>query len=448
MNKSKKEYTDEELINVLKIENEKRGNLSANLFRSLKNGLPSYKLYLTRFGSWGNAMELAGLSRKKFRPIKLSKETVIDNFIKAVSKYGFIPKCNKLKDTKGFPSRRAISNYFNTYNEFVLTCGFKYGIINNGKYKNDFLISEIQRFVLEFKRVPIQTDFECLEGYPSRKTFGNHFTNFNEAIILAGFSPLTMTMSERTDYVDERATEENISILIYEYIDKYDKVPTMELIDKEVGYSMKTDIKKIFGTWNKCLIKLGLPLNAVYHYEDDFLKSEFNRFVKNKGRIPTLLEFNTSEYPSFWCYQNRFGSWNKAIISYGYVPYDDNRKYYLDNGEVCASSYEFDISTWLQSNNRIYDRDIDYKDFIDGYKGRMNCDYKIYHKGEIWYVEMAGFLKSKTDFSKYSSVERNYFFKLMYKKKIMKRQKINYLIIEPDDLKAKTLEEIFSAIFI
>jgi len=439
-------YSDEELINILKIEYKKSNQITVKNFK-IKNDLPAYENYISRFGSWANAKELAGLSRKKSGKIKLTKEEIVYNFKEAVKKNGFIPRVDKLNIKEGFPSRYSIDNYFETYNDFVIYCGFEYNLTHNGKYKDDFLISEIQRFVSEFKKVPVQTDFENLEGYPSRKTFGNHFHNFNEVLILSGYIPLTLTMEEKIDYVAKRATAENISILIYKYIDKYNKIPTQEELIKEIGYSPKEDIKKIFDTWNKCLIKLGLPLNQISHHEDSFLESEFHRFVKQKGRIPTLLEFNGSEYPSFWCYQNRFGSWNKAVISYGYTPTDANRKYYLDNGEICGSSYEFDISTWLQSNGRIYERDINYIDFIDGYKGKMNCDYKIYYNDKIWYVEMAGFLNSKIDFNKFSSVEKNYFFKLMYKKKILKRQKVNYLIIEPNDLKKKTLEEIFSVIF-
>ena len=39
--------------------------------------------------------------------------------------------------------------------------------------------------------------------------------------------------------------------------------------------------------------------------------------------------------------------------------------------------------------------------------------------------------------------EQLYFFKLMYKKKLLKRSQVNYKFITPSDMKNKTMEEIF-----
>jgi hypothetical protein len=60
---------------------------------------------------------------------------------------------------------------------------------------------------------------------------------------------------------------------------------------------------------------------------------------------------------------------------------------------------------------------------------------------------MAGFLRG-TDFNKFSNAEKKYYFKLKYKRKLLRRQGVNYLIIEPCDLKKKSLEEIFFFLFL
>ena len=70
-------------------------------------------------------------------------------------------------------------------------------------------------------------------------------------------------------------------------------------------------------------------------------------------------------------------------------------------------------------DNIKYERDVKYTD-IDkfDYKGKMDCDYKIYINDKIWYVEMAGYLPRKgLPFEKWSSQEKNYFFKIRYKEK-------------------------------
>jgi hypothetical protein len=63
-------------------------------------------------------------------------------------------------------------------------------LARNTNYTKYELINSIKDFVKEFGYIPIQSDFEHLEGYPSRKTFTNYFCSFNEVVRLAGFEPI------------------------------------------------------------------------------------------------------------------------------------------------------------------------------------------------------------------------------------------------------------------
>jgi len=435
MNKLK--FTDENLIEIMKDYYKKYGGVQRSDFCA-KNGLPSSSVYIKRFSSWNKSKELAGIPCIKRTDYKISPESLIEKFKEIVKDLGCVPSLNELDTIKEFPSLPLIYKHFGDYHNFIELSGF----VNNRdgkKYKKDFLIDEIKRFVNEFNRVPNMKDFENLEGYPARKTFTNHFGNYNDAIRLAGFEPVGKNLKE---FDEKYRNKDYLTRIIQDYISKYDKTPTLREINKEVDFNLKNLYRDVFGSWNKALTYLGLKLNSVSRYEDSFLESEFHRFFKENGRIPIYAEFNNSEYPSFWCYQSRFGSWNKAVVAYGYIPNDAHRKYELDDGEICASSYEFDISTWLKSKNIKYIRDVNYIDFIDGYKGKMNCDYLITYNDAKWYVEMAGFLRG-TDFSKFSEAERNYYFKLKYKRTLLRRQGVNYVIIEPCDLKNKSYDELF-----
>jgi len=442
---SNDKYTNEELLKILKEYYNKNNKAEQRDFCN-NNGLPSFQTYIKRFGSWNKAKSLIGIPISIRVEYNITPELIIEKFKKLVNELGKIPSSEELNKIKGFPSFPIICKHFDNYNNFVESCGFSYNKLSNGKLKKEFLLNEIQRFVKEFNKIPVQTDFENLKGYPTRKTFSNHFGYFNDAVRLAGFEPLNLNEKE---YAEKYRNKEYLSGIINSYINKYDKIPTLDELIKEHNnfYSLKSLYEQVYGGWNKALVELELPLNRVSHHPDEFLESEFHRFVAEHGRIPTYIEFNNSEYPSFWCYQNRFDSWNKAVVNYGYEPNDENRKYTLDDGEICASSYEFDISTWLKNINIIYDRDVNYIDFIDNYKGKMNCDYVIHHNDKLWYVEMAGFLRG-TDFNKFSNAEKKYYFKLKYKRKLLRRQGVNYLIIEPCDLKKKSLEEIFFFLFL
>lgn len=438
-----KKYTDEELLKILYDTYCERGQAKYADFKA-KYGLPSGAVYMRRFGSWNNALKLANIpiTQRGFRGY--SKEMLMEKFKDLVDYMGRIPTLDEATNNKNFVSTGTIIDYFDTYDNLVTACGFERNTTKNGKYKKDFLISEIQRFVQEFERVPIQSDFEGLKGYPSRKTFSNHFESFNEVIRLAGFEPVNKSNKEREiKYKDPKYREFLIQEL-HRFIEENGRSPKSSDFDNgDANYPSRSAYRTVFGTWNNALNEADIPLNSVSHYDDSFLESEFKRFVKEHGRIPTYDEFNNSEYPSFWCYQHRFGSWNKAVIAYGYEPNDRNRKYYMEDGEICCSSYEHTISTWLKERNIKYDRNIPYIEIDQfGYKGKMDCDYKIYYNNKIWFVEMAGFL-SGTDFKKFSVQEKNYFFKLKYKKKLLKRNELDYIVIEPCDIKNKSFEETF-----
>jgi len=430
-----KKYTKEELLEILKNHYEKNGKAIQSYFCN-KNGLPHYQTYIKEFGSWNNAKRLIGIKEENLLTrYRFSKDEAINKFKALVLELGYVPNLVDLDKMKGLPSRPFIDRVFNNYNNFVEMCGFKLNTGYGGKYKDEFLIDEIKRFVEEFNKIPTPVDFDNLEGYPSRKTFTNHFGNFNNIIRVAGFEPSYMSYEENI----EKYTKDFLISELHRFVDEFGNIPTIENIKDNDEYPSVYWFEKEFSNWCESLKSAGLPLNISQH-SDEFLEQEFHRFFKNNGRIPRYEEFNRSEYPSFWCYQNRFGSWNKAVVAYGYEPNDANRKFILEDGEICASSYEFDTSNWLKSKNVNYDRNIKYQSFIDNYKGKMDCDYVIDHNNEIWYVEVAGFL---SEGNKLSEVEKIYYFKLKYKEKLLERQGVNYLIIHVRHLKNKTFEEIF-----
>lgn len=320
---NKETRTDEELLKILKDEYNKSGELKTSKFRA-NNGLPHYQVYYRRFGDWNNALRLAGLPTKKEKFKNIDKKQLKNLFIQIVNKFNKIPQYKELEKLNNFPAPTIIYKYFEKYDEFVTYCGFNTNKTSSGRIKDEFLLNEIKRFISEFNKIPIQSDFENLDGYPSRKTFSNHFGSFNEAIRLAGYEPVDLSMKEKS----EKHNKEYLLKIIRDYYKKYNKTPTMKELTKEIGYEPKHYYVEIFGKYNNAILELGLPLNSVSHYDDEFLHSEFERFVKENGRIPAYSEFNNSEYPSFWCYQNRFGSWNNAVRSYGY--------------DACFDEYTFD----------------------------------------------------------------------------------------------------------
>jgi len=310
------------------------------------------------------------------------------------------------------------------------------------KFKKSELTDEIIRFISEFGRIPIAKDFEHLDGYPHRKTLTNHFGSFNDALRAAGVEPIKLS---RKEHHLKYNNKEYLSSAIFDYIDATGEVPTLKkLIEYHSMHSLKNKYEKIYGGFNNALIELGLELNSVSQYTDDELRQYFENFVLKYKRIPRIHEFNKSkDYPSFWCYQKRYGSWNKAVIAYGYLPNDSNRKYVLDDGEICASAYEYDFSIWLKNKNIRYERNVLYRNIDLDYEGKMDCDYVITIGDNIYYIEVAGFISER---EKISDAEQMYLFKLRYKEKLLLRNGLKFLFLKPhhfDDFSFESETEYF-----
>lgn len=276
----------------------------------------------------------------------------------------------------------------------------------------------------------MQIDFDIAGDYPSRKTFSNYFGSFNEALKRAGFK-------SRPEYSKKYLLDQ-----ILRFIEEFGRQPKSRDFEKLEGYPHRKTYDKYFGSWNNALIQLGLPIN-VSKYTDKELENYFKNFVEKYGRVPTIPEFNDNpNYPSFWCYQNRFGSWNKAVEAYGYeVNGGASGTYYVfENGEVCASSYEFDVSNWLRKHKISYLRNIPYKDFLSDYYGKKNCDYGIIHNGEWIFLEIAGLYTTR---DKKSSMEKDYINRFNDKIENLLVH-FNSKVFYPEDFKSKTLDELFS----
>ena len=329
----------------------------------------------------------------------------------------------------------------------------EYGLVKkqtfDGKtYSKEELIKLLQDFYKNTGIVPnsLFMDKHAKEhGLPSRKTFANKIGGkaWKDILVICGLDPKktkTFSMSERQPHDDK----DFLMNLIHAYIEEYNKIPTLQEIVSYYGVSLNNYFVKHFGGYNNCLKELGLALNSVQHYTDEELDNAFLGFVNEFGRVPSIRDFNNTGRPSFWCYQNRYGSWAETCIHYGFEPNCRKPKYYMNDGERCDSSFEYDISTWLKSKGITYDRDIPYVEFTNNYKGKMNCDYRFtLDDGQVWYVEMAGFINTD-DFTKLTSREEElYFFKLKYKKKLFRENNLNYVIIHPRDLENKSMEEIF-----
>lgn len=383
---------------------------------------------------------------------KPSKQYVDEYVEQLQAQLGRSVKMSDFENDNSLVKKSDIYYYYDNFNDMKRKLGLKEtGTYRGHTYSKKELIECLKNFVEVNNFVPsakFVDQYGKEYGLPNRKTYNNKFGSWLNVLHECGFDEeieqQNYILDENGKYTLKHDNPEFLKDLIIEYVELYEKVPTIRELYSYYGTELKVFYKKYFGGYNNCLESLGLELNSKSEYTQKELDDAFLNFVKEYNRVPTIQDFNKTGRPSFWVYQKRFGSWAETCLHYGYKPNCRKPEYYMDDGERCDSSYEYDISTWLKSKGIKYDRDIPYMNFTNNYKGKMNCDYRfILDNGDIWYVEMAGFINTY-DFSKLTSREEEiYFFKIKYKEKLFKENNIKYKIIKPNDIKNKSMEELF-----
>lgn len=449
---NKQKHTDEELIKFLHDFTEKYGRVPSSTDIDREEGYPRGSIYNHRFKTYKNALEIAGLERKQIKNNKYSDEFMLNCYKEVFDYYKRQPTLTEYesysKNKKDFPTRSTLTNRFGTFEDINKLLNLQTTTSKYGGYNEDFLIDELHRFYKENGRPPNSEDLEKGNtGYPTRKTFSKYFGSFGNALVKAGYDYRGIE-----NYQDRKKplpkgvytfTKEHIKNCIDEYIKTYGEVPSLKEISSIPEYPDRNDFRRLFCGFNNALIEFGYKPKHVSNYSDEELCNAFLEFVNKHGRIPSYSEFNNTEYPSFWCYQNRFGSWNNAVIHYGFEPNNNGTgfTYTFDDGEIVKSKYEFDVSNYLRLNNIKYKRDVLYKDYINDYNGRKNCDYVIKKDNILIFIEIAGFI---TEYDSKSKIELDYIKRFEHKLKLINNSNLNFIALYPKDFKSKSLDEIFS----
>ena len=168
---------------------------------------------------------------------------------------------------------------------------------------------------------------------------------------------------------------------------------------------------------------------SVLHYQSIYIKlkeanTKIQDIIKNKG-----LKFQ------------------KSGTGYNHV---------FDDGERVMSYYEYMFSTVLRNTGhhfrKDYYKDVKYSEIINGYSGKMTCDYALVSNERVLYIELAGILGNKsyqeaflnnTVISNSNSAEK-YRLTLQQKNDMFSSNNFNYLILLRNELTKERFESIIN----
>ena len=244
-----KQYTDEELLEILRKYNKEVEFPTQRKFR-ISNGLPSYGTYVNRFGSFQNAILLSEIeipeSRKRyFNRIEYDKEYLLKVFKEqvdiSIKEKGRLITDDEIDTNKNLPSASVYYKHFSTLDNLYSLIG-----IDKNKFNNDKLEEDMKKKYIELRellgRTPHSRDFDkysknsdywyCCQAYL------NHFGTIQNLQKMMGDDPYVLGKNmDKQEMLDRlvRLSEELECQPTQKDIYYCDYTPSIEKYTKEFG---------------------------------------------------------------------------------------------------------------------------------------------------------------------------------------------------------------------
>jgi hemerythrin len=121
-----------------------------------------------------------------------------------------------------------------------------------------------------------------------------------------------------------RISEAQLLAEIDRLVDEFGRSPTTTEMDSVGAYSAGT-YEDRFGSWNKALQSAGYEPVKQHRISEDAILDEISRLATEIGTPPTASEMRSKGKFTVTIAQDRFGSWNEALEAAGYDPHKRHR---------------------------------------------------------------------------------------------------------------------------
>ena len=330
-----KQYTDEELLEILRKYNREVGFPTNRKFTA-SNGLPSSGTYVNRFGSFQNAILLSGIeipkNRKRyFNRVEYDKDYLLKVFKEqvdiSIKERGKLINDEEIDLNENLPSASVYYKNFSTLDNLYSLIG-----IDRNKFNNDKLEEDMKKKYVELR--------EILGRTPHSRDF------------------------------DKYSKNNNYWYSCQAYLNHFGSIQNLQ---KSMG-----DDPFVLG---KGMSKQEMLDRIMRLYEE--LECQ-----------PTQRDIYYCDYtPSTSKYSRVFGSVSNALYILGFKP--NNKVLISPKGNKALSGYEYRFLLMLEKYNIEFDKEVYYRDYIKNFNRQYRFDFKIKLNNEDYFIEIFGIDKNE-----------------------------------------------------
>jgi len=177
-------YTNEQLIEILQKLAEELGRTPTAKSMQERKDLPSDSMYLRRFGSWKNAIKAAGLSMDDFNK-QYTDRQLIENLQNIAEELGRTPTASDLLGREG-PSNRAYSHRFGSWNDALEVAGLTENDTRKWYVTDEQLLKPLRELAKKLGHTPSLRESRDCKDTPSEPTYIRRFGSWSKAVEAAG----------------------------------------------------------------------------------------------------------------------------------------------------------------------------------------------------------------------------------------------------------------------
>jgi len=437
-------YTNEDLLDILKNRANEIGKSPTKNDLGKKNSLPSETIFYEQFKtkSWNKILSLAGLELNHFQGY--TKECALENLKEYYNTYNKILTREEFKKYNLTPAYDWYSQNFGNYKQ---AC-FEAGLIEKpltDEERIEISIIELIKLSEELGKCPTVSEYESVihKGFVRRVLEGKLHLKYNDIckLYISNYN----VNSDRD--IDPAEITENLKIVC----EKLGRPPFYtELRDFGLHYSYNLFESKFHMSYNQLISNMGYEPSGstTFIRSKEEMLDDFNKLFIKLKRVPYVDDLNKGDVASWSTYIKHFDS-IENICELLDIDYD---KYYkstgagstcLDkNGGKCRSFTECIITNFYIDNNIEYIKEPKYIDVTIIKRDRRKFDWGLTVNGKKLFVEYAGMYYPN---KMYSHINKKYVHKIDNKIEDLKNIGVfdKCLFIYPEDIKTKTLKEIF-----